>query len=189
MRLRHLVVFAVFPLLFCSCRVYLPSLKKFAIDSSHSRIYSKVDYDGVLVLGDIPDTNHGRYMHWVLTDLKGIPEKNIVFVPEFFSYGGSGNHMLNGGLYSLLFSDEYSHILLQTRVVCMPAILSMFGSFPDQISWIEGTNILFVVSAGNVGEPGNGTVGPDARNLWYSDHSHWSNPGYDFNLYIYCFFW
>ena len=177
MRLRHLVVFAVFPLLFCSCRVYLPSLKKFAIDSSHSRIYSKVDYDGILVLGDEPDTHHGRYMHWVLTDLKGIPKENVVFVPGFFGYGASGNHMFSDGLHSLLFSDEYSHILLQTRVVCMPTILTVFGSLPDQVSWIEDTNILFVLAAEN------SSYHDGDRNLWYPDHPYWSNPNYDFDLY------
>ena len=178
MRLRHLVVFAVFPLLFCSCRVYLPSLKKFAIDSSHSRIHSKVTYDGVLVLGDIPDTNHGRYMHWVLTDLKGIPEKNIVFVPNFLGRAFvEGGTVFNNGLHSLLFSDEYSHILLQTRVVCMPMILSMFGNLPDQVSWIEDTNILFVLGAGN------SSYHDGDRNLWYPDHSYWSNPNHDYDLY------
>ena len=182
MRLRHFVVFAVFPLLFCSCRVYLPSLEKFAIESSYFRIHSKVAYDDILILGDDPNTGHGNYMRRVLVDVKGIPEKNIVFMPEFTnSFGDNGRGLFNYGLYSLLFFDEYSHLLSQTRVVCIPLNFDLFRDSRNQISWIEGSNILLVLSAGNVRLDGR-------RDLWYPDHPIWKTETLDYNLYVMCDF-
>ena len=87
--LLRILLLILLPLSLCSCRVFLPSLEKFALESSYSRIHSKVSYDGLLVLGDSPDKGHGKYMHRVLTEVKGIPEENIVFMPELL-YDNTG---------------------------------------------------------------------------------------------------
>ena len=168
---------------FCSCRVYLPSLKRFAIDSNHSYIYSKVKYEGILVLADKPDTHHARYMHEILVDIKGIPGENIVLMRDFLGVLHSPVSAYSGGnfgLSSLLFDDEYaySHLRSEVRVVCAPFRVKIFGTLHDQVSWIDGSNILFVVSAGNTNHFGG------SRDVLRPDHEFFQDdPRADFNLY------
>ena len=188
--LLRIFLLILLPLSLCSCRVFLPSLEKFALESSYFRIHSKVSYDGLLVLGDNPDTGHGSYMHRVLTEVKGIPEENIVFVPEFL-YSSSSTSIAgeyrSKGLYLLLFSDEYSHILSQARVVSIPTAIGMLGNIRDQISWIEGTDILFVFALGNASQlnPYKGDLddGSRPREFWYPDNPAWNLPYFDYDLY------
>ena len=169
---------------FCSCRVYLPSLERFAIESNGSRIHSKVRYEGVLALGDRPGTSHHDVMYRILTAVKGIPEENVVSVPQFLMSGGEfdddGNlRIRSSGLVSLRFLDKYAGLYSQIRVVCMPVLMTVFGNEYDQVSLIDKSGILFVVSAGNVS-----TI-IKSRDLWNPDHSFWSEeqPGVDYNLY------
>ena len=188
--LLRIFLLILLPLSLCSCRVFLPSLEKFALESSYFRIHSKVSYDGLLVLGDSPDKGHGKYMHRVLTEVKGIPEENIVFMPEFLhstSISSRYDEYRSKGLYLLLFSDEYSHILSQARVVSLPVDIGLLGNMRDQISWIEGSDILFVFALGNASQlnPYKGDLddGSRPREFWYPDNPAWSWPFFDYDLY------
>ena len=166
---------------FCSCRVYLPSLKRFAIESTHSLTHSKVKYEGILALSDSPDKWHGQYMHEILVDMHGIPEENVVFMRDFRTVWFSPVEESNGwnfGLFSLLFDDDYIHAHLRSeiRVVSAPHGLS-FGIQHDQVSWIDDSGILFVFSAGNSDRYGG------SRDLLYPDHPRWNDPSRrDFTL-------
>ena len=124
----RIFVLVVVSLSFCSCRVYLPSLERFAIESSGSRIHSKVRYEGVLALGDRPGTWHHDAMYRILTEVKGIPEENVITMSDFlYAYNGGDHGWYNGGLLSLFYT-EYADLRPQIRVVCIPIFPVVFGS-------------------------------------------------------------
>ena len=161
MRLRHFVVFAVFPLLFCSCRVFFPSLIDLAdfeqIDFSTSRVLrSQGGYRGFLMVGDRPGTPHAIAMEEYLVKM-GIPGRYYGIFPEFtrrlrtYTTGEEETTLGTNVGVSEYFSSLTS-LSANVRVVGIPYTVP-FGCSAEEISLIQKSNAVFVMPVGNVSKP------------------------------------
>ena len=190
MRIYSLIVLLALPLAIRSCQPQgLPTLidiskgRKVLVDSS-AVIQRQGGYQGILIIGDNPDSWHGKMMHEIITGIESggnndylwgttigsIPKENIVFFNEI---GGTVYGKEEGGWHNLglkLFaSGDYESLRLQTRVANLP-VLSPFKGINDA-SRIAKNDILFVIAAGNI----HGT--DDRRDLWSVQHPFWQGDG------------
>ena len=193
MRIYSLIVLLALPLAIRSCQPQgLPTLidlskgRKVLVDSS-AVIQRQGGYQGILIIGDNPNSWHGKTMHEIITGIESggnndylwgttigsIPKENIVFFNEI---GGTVYGKEEGGWHNLglkLFaSGDYESLRLQTRVANLPVLIP-FGGINDA-SRIAKNDILFVIAAGNI----HGT--DDRRDLWSVQHPFWQGDGIRF---------
>ena len=184
MRIYSLIVLLVIPLALRSCQPQgLPTIEELAyarktVTDSSDVIKKQKGYNGMLIIGNYPDTGHGQDMKKVImgeyidshtpenTDIH-IPEKNLIFFSEFsYTTPSSNGDDENKGL-RLLTSGEHEALRLATRVVHLP-LLTPFTGINDALRIAEN-NMLFVIAAGNTHR-----VRYD-RDLWSTKHSFWQS--------------
>ena len=181
MRIYSLIVLLVLPLAIRSCQPQgLPTVgdivvrgREVVTDSSDV-IKKQGGYQGILIIGDYPDTRHGQDMKKVIIgslnidhpniDDISIPEKNLVFFGLFntfegFEYGNMGLRLLTSG--------EHETLRLSTRVVHLPLLVPFNGD--NDASRIAENSMLFVIAAGNTYQ----TRGD--RDMWNARHSFWQD--------------
>ena len=170
-----------------SCQVQgLPTVEELVyarktVTDSSSVIRKQKGYQGILIIGDDPETKHGRGMKDVITGRRlvygkdvddiSIPEKNIVFFEELgYVSGDSEVGWYNVGL--LFFaSGEYESLRLQARVANLPVLIPFIGV--NDAPRIAENNILFVIAAGNTYSTEN------RRDLWSKEHPFGRVNGYN----------
>ena len=167
MRIYSLIALLVVPLALRSCQPQnLPTVidlvrgREVVTDSSDV-IRKQGGYQGVLIIIDDPNSNHGQHMKNIITastfyggdiikaDIS-IPEKNIAFFPMF-------SNALKGFPKSLI---------QKARVMHLPLFVPFRGG---SIIYTEKSNILFVIAAGNAYSAN------DDRDLWNVEHSYWQD--------------
>ena len=181
MRIYSFIALLMLPLTIRSCQPQgLPTAgdlvrAREVITDSSSVIKKQRGYKGVLIIGDDPETIHGRVMKRVITGKQSIngkhmndisiPEKNIVFFKEFIYVSGDSEvGWYNEGL-KFLVSGEHERLRLQARVVHIPNRAAFIGV--NDAARIAENNILFALSAGNTYSSEN------KRDLWSKEHPFW----------------
>ena len=184
MRIYSLIALLVVPLALRSCQPQnLPTVgdlvrgREVVTDSSKV-VQKNGGYQGILIIGDDPDSDHGQMMKSIITrspyyradgsvywPRKGIsiPEKNLTFFAEFAGIepGVDGE---NVGL-RLFTSKEHESLRLSTRVVHLPLFVPF--SATNDIARIAKNNILFVTGTGNT------YLANDDRDMWNTGHLLW----------------
>ena len=178
MRIYSLIVLLALPLAIRSCQPQgLPTVgdlvrAREAVTDSSTVIKKQRGYKGILILGDKPDSRHGRSMKRILMGIAtyggigvndiSIPEKNIVFFRDFT--GSAFPRIEDGGLLSLNSGDHES-LRFSARVAHVPLLIPFVGV--KDASHIARNNILFVIAAGNTKST------RDRRDLWSGQHPFW----------------
>ena len=179
MRIYSLIALLVLPLALRSCQPQnLPTVGDLVrgreVVTDSSRVIEKQGgYQGILIIGDNPETRHGQRMKHIIMGLAryggvkandiSIPEKNLTFFAEFAGIepGVDGE---NVGL-RLFTSKEHESLRLSTRVVHLPLLTPFYGT--NDIARIAKNNILFVTATGNT------YLTKDDRDMWNAGHSFW----------------
>ena len=180
MRIYSLIVLVMLPLALRSCQPQnLPTVSDLVrgrevVTDSSDVIKKQGGYNGILIIGDYPDTRHGQDMKKVIAgslnidhpniDDISIPEKNLVFfeglnASETTQSGGSNIGLL------LFTSREHETLRLSTRVVHVPFLAPFLGD--NDASRIAENNILFVIGAGNT------YLTEGDRDMWNAGHLFW----------------
>lgn len=153
-----------------SCRIEIPSLvsllnEYYPYDLQNSRaIRLQSGFKDTLVVGDDPESRHGEIMREVIEDMR-VPGDHVVFLERFrFVNAQIGSRGLED-----LTSSEYTSLRLSTKVVHVPATVPFSTSY--DVSRIAATNILFVLSAGNMHDPYGGD-----RDQYSPGHIVWRDP-------------
>ena len=121
MRIYSLIVLLVLPLALRSCQPQnlltvgdLVRGREVVTDSSKV-VQKNGGYQGILIIGDYPDTEHGQSMKKIITGFANlrspdisIPEKNLIFFEDFAHVIRDNNNIIidNEGLW-MLTSGEY----------------------------------------------------------------------------------
>ena len=183
MRIYSLIVLLVVPLAIRSCQPQnLPTAgdlvrAREVVTDSSDVIKKQGGYQGILIIGDHPETGHGQSMKKVITGFANftspdisIPEENLVFFEGFLYLNSNdkGVRTDNSGL-QILTSGEYEHLRRNARVVHIPSFTSLEGV--NDAPRIRENNILFVLSSGNA----YNTEGD--RDFWNAGHSIWQQEG------------
>ena len=182
MRIYSLIVLLALPLAMRSCQPQgLPTAgdlvrgREVVTDSSKV-VQKQGGYQGILIIGDYPDSGHGQSMKTIIMGLAiygsggandiSIPEKNIVFFEDFGHVMRDSNGVATDsrGLW-MLTSGEYENLHRYARVVHIPSRTTLTGV--NDAPRIAENNILFVLSAGNTYSSEN------RRDLWSKEHPYW----------------
>ena len=190
MRIYSLIVLLVLPLALRSCQPQnLPTVGDLVrgreIVTDSSKVVQKNEgYQGILIIGDYPDTDHGQRMKEMIRGLWAdggigandisIPEENLVFFEDFAHVVRDENKIAidNKGLWMLTLG-EYEHLRRDTRVVYIPFLAPFAGI--NSAPRMAKNNIVFVFAAGNA------YLTLDRRDLWSTEHPFWE--GYKMQYY------
>ena len=151
---------------------------------------TKMQYHGILILGERHDTWHADEMYRQIVKVKGIPEENVIQIEEFSLYDNDSSAFWNmgvewllssgGGTLTDMLSRTFVDLRSQVRVVGIPYFLGILSGPRYHISLIDASNILFVIPSSNThyvrelyGDYDVGVLEDDPRDLWQSDHSFW----------------